>query len=368
MRLLLTATTATAALMLSGCAGPRAPFEIGTQNAPVDLVLGERAPVVQAPVGPISAPLPPTLAPFFPAPQGPQPSRPVVVAPPAAPSLGPCPDFDPIAPVATVGLTLAGPPEAGTYTYRAKTSETFGSAKSAFSGDSTWKVTVSPADPTTGGHQVTTEVRIGTTTTQRVFLVLTKAVGSGQAGGSPLDEPNATDLNAQVIDLYNTVGGSQGLPKIPRAAPNLGRYGPAGIYLVSQSAGDTTFKPTVPIPLLQTPVGNNSFTGIGTDGVTNMRFVSTVKKNSLVNACGEKLESVEVALTDGIVSGRSGAGEVQQVAFTETLHFGLQFGGLPLRDSGTVTGVVLPGGTVAPDTVQRSFDYTINVTPKRPRP
>ena len=42
-----------AAVALSACAGPKAPFDVGTQAAPVDLVLGEHEAVVEAPVGPL---------------------------------------------------------------------------------------------------------------------------------------------------------------------------------------------------------------------------------------------------------------------------------------------------------------------------
>jgi hypothetical protein len=362
MRVLIPALTA---LALAGCAGPQAPFDIGTQAAPVGLVLGEHTAVVVAPVGPISAPLPPSLAPFLPT----QPNvRPPSAAPlPSLPPLGPCPDFDPLAPVASTGITLPGPPQPATYTYRASTTDTLGSKKASYKGNSTWKTTVSAPDATTGGYTVTTDVSIGKTTTQRVLLVLPKAVTSGKGGDNPLDAPDATDPNAQVIDLYNSVLGGSGFPPIPRSAPNVGRYGPAGIYLVSQSAGTSVFKPTTPIPLLQTPVGNNSFTGIGTDGSTNMQFTSTVVKKALVNACGKKLESVEVALTAGKIIGRTTDNKVQSVDFTETLDFGLQFGGLPLRDRGKVTGTTLPGGAIAPDAIERTFDFTINSAPKPAR-
>jgi hypothetical protein len=131
--------------------------------------------------------------------------------------------------------------------------------------------------------------------------------------------------------------------------------------------GSGTFTPTVPIPLVQTPLTNDHFTSIGTDGVTSMTFVSTIKKRVNVNACGKKLDGLEVELSDGHIGGMTPDGKVQKVDFTETFDFGLQFGGLPLRDRGSVTGLTLPGGATAPDEIKRTFDFTINTQPKPPK-
>ena len=357
-----------AVLLTSACAGPKAPFEVGTQTAPINLVLGARQAVEAAPVGPVLGPLPPGFSPFIPELPGlPEPS----VSPPTVPSppSEPCPAFDPLAPVSASGIVLPGPPQPATYTYRGKVVDTAGTSKATYQGDSSWKVTVSDADPETGGYQVTTEVSLGKATSKRVLLVLPTSLTADLTDPPYFDpdSPDATDPNAILAAQVNSTLVMLGLPVLPRVLPNPGRYGVAGIYLVSQTSGSSTFTPDVPIPLLQTPVGNNSFTGMGTDGSTVMTFTSTVNKRTNVNACGTKVEGIEVSLTDGRLAGRTADGTVQQVAFEETLVFGLQFGGLPVHDAGTITTATAPGAAVAPDQASREFSFTVNSVPKPAR-
>ena len=356
---------AVAVLLTSGCAGPKAPFEVGTQTAPINLVLGARQAIEAAPVGPVVGPLPAGLVPFIPPlPGAPEPtvSLPPVPSPPSLP----CPPFDPLSPVSASGITLAGPPQPATYTYRGKVEDTAGTSKATYQGDSTWKVSVSDVDPETGGYEVTTEVTLGKATSKRVLLVLPESL-TAEMTDPPFfdpDAPDATDPNAIVGGQVNSTLLLLGLPPLPRVLPNPGRYGVAGIYLVSQSNGSSTFTPNVPIPLLQTPVGNHSFTGMGTDGSTVMTFTSTVTKRTNVNACGTKVEGIEVVLDDGVLAGRTADGAVQQVAFTETLVFGLQFGGLPVHDAGTITTATAPGAALTPDQASRDFSFTVNAVPK----
>ncbi|HVT77713.1 MAG TPA: hypothetical protein VHD87_11840, partial [Acidimicrobiales bacterium] len=122
MRRTLAIGCAVSALLLTACAGPKAPLHVGTQAAPVNLVLGEHKAVEEAPVGPLTDGLPPGLAPFLPTPLAPPPT-----APPAA-----CPDFDPLDPaIATVG-TVVTPPAPATYTYRTKTADTLADKTSSY--------------------------------------------------------------------------------------------------------------------------------------------------------------------------------------------------------------------------------------------
>ncbi|HVT65409.1 MAG TPA: hypothetical protein VHD81_09655 [Mycobacteriales bacterium] len=347
-----------AAMVTTACAGPHAPFGVGTQNAPVNLVLGERQAVTTAPVGPIGGPLPPGVPPAVP----PGPS--VSPSPTASPS-GPCPAFDPLAPVLATDIELPGPPRPATYTYRGKVVDTAGKDKSTYRGNSKWKVIVGKADPTTHGYDVTLKVKLGKTTSSRVLLIQPKPLLDNDRG-TGLNSPTGTDPNS----VLSTVTGTLlilGVPPLPLTLPNVGRFGPAGIYLVSQSNGDTTFKPTVPIPLLQTPVGNNSFTGIGTDGSTVMAFTSTVTKRLSVNACGTKVEGIDVALTSGNIASLGADGKAQLVTFTEHLVFGMQFGGIPLQDKGTITTSTLPGAAIVPDKASRQFSFTVNAVPKQAR-
>jgi hypothetical protein len=357
------------ATVLSACSGPKAPYDVGTQAAPVNLILGAHRAVVVAPVGPISQQLPPALAPFIPLPPLPVPSEvPQVELP-----LGPCPTVDPLAPISSPGgVLIPGAPTPATYQYRGKTTDTVGTKTQSWKGNSTWKVTVGAVDAT-GGYPVTIDTTIESkgvkATTRKVLLVLPKAIDSAVPAlptlGNPAGDPGSTDPNVQVIDVYNSTVGPYGLPPLERNLPNLGRFGPAGIYLLSQSGGGATFTPTVPIPLLQTPVANTSFTGVGSDGLMAMSFTSTVTKpRTGVDACGKKVEGVEVHLTNGQIAGLTPEGKVAVVTFDETLTFGLQTGGLPLSDKGNVSANTLPGGAIAPDLIGRTFDFTINSVPK----
>lgn len=369
MRAAATTGIALVGMVLSACAGPKAPYDVGTQAAPVNLILGAHQAVVVAPIGPMTQQLPPSLAPFIPLPPLPIPSgKPSVEIP-----LGPCPVAGPDAPISSPGgVTIAGPPQAGSYQYRGKTTDTVGTKTQTWKGNSTWKVTVGAADAT-GGYPVTIETTIANkdtkATTRRVLLVLPKAIDAAAPSlptfGQPVGDPGSTDPNVQVIDTYNSTVGPYGLPPLPRSLPNPGRFGPAGIYLLSQSGGGATFTPTVPIPLLQTPVANATFTGIGTDGLTAMTFTSSVTKpRTGVDACGKKVDAVEVHLTNGRIAGLTPEGKVTVVEFDETLTFALQAGGIPMSDKGKVSANVLPGGAVAPDVISRTFDFTINSVPK----
>jgi hypothetical protein len=345
-----------AAVTLTACAGPKAPLDVGTQAAPLDLVLGEHEAVVEAPVGPFTLELPREVAPF----------RPISATPLPTTPPEPCPDFDPLSPVSAAGVTVTGPPQAASYTYRASTTDTVGAMTSKFKGDSTWKVAVGAVDAATGAFDFTTEVSIGDLKTSRVFRVQPqpRVKPSGVPPSGDPSDPATLDPNYQVIDGYNITAGPAGLPTLPRALPNLGRADLAGIQLVSQTTGDATFTPTAPIPLVYLPTGGTSFTGVGNDGVTTMKFNSSVPKTTYINACGKKIEAIQVDLTDGVIGGRTDKGEPYELAFTEHLYFGLQYGGLPVKDEGSVTGVRLPGGAPTTDTIERTFEFTANSQPK----
>src|SRR5690349_18263871 len=103
---------AATALALGGCAGPKAPFDIGTQTAPLALVLGEHAAVVTAPIGPISTQPVTGPLPLFPLDPGTPVALPTL---PPPPPVGPCPDFALTAPVVAAGVDVPGPPQPGTY-------------------------------------------------------------------------------------------------------------------------------------------------------------------------------------------------------------------------------------------------------------
>lgn len=341
---------AVGAVAMTACGGPKAPFDVGTQAAPVDLVLGERAAVEEAPVGPLNVGIPDDLAPFFP-----------LTTPTTQPGpTEPCPDFDPLEPVAPAQTAfLDGAPQNGTYTYRASTSETVGQTKQQYSGPSTWKVTRGTYNPQTGGFPITIDVTVGKVTSRRVLAVFQEPVKNVPL----LDKPDTTDLNVYTIDQYNGTVILLGLPPLPRNLPAIGTYGPPGVYLVSQTMGDKTFTPLLPMPLFNSPVYQKGFTALGTDGKSVLQYDSKVIGTEYVNACGKKVESTRVELTNGKFATQNDKGETVQVKFDEAFNFGIQFGGLPVRDSGKVSTTSGNVGA-AKTTVMRTFDYTANTEPK----
>lgn len=348
------ATIALAGLTFAACGGPKEPFDIGTQAAPVDLVLGEHDPVIEAPVGPISAGLPRELFPFLP----------IGTKTPDAP-LGPCPEVDPLAPVNAVGDGgLNGPAVNATYNYRAKTTDRVGKLESKFVGDSAWKITMTK--PESGGHLLTMETTIAKVKTVRQFLIRFDPLLPLPDPGLPVvpkpNDPGLIDPNTNVIDQYNFVALLTGLPKLPRTLPNLANPTLPGVYLVSQTMGDSVFKPLVPIALFQTPLSpGRLITAVGTDGKTLMTFTSTIKNTDFVNACGTKVEALRIDLTGGRIAGLTDKGKVYRLKFTESLYFSLNAGGLPVRDVGTVMG---DSDLLLGEKVARDFDFTINTEPK----
>lgn len=345
-------------LAITACAGPNAPFDVGTQNAPVGLTLGDHDAVVEAPVGPISTPLPPSIAPFVPVDELPSPTP-----EPSEGPKGPCPTANPLDPVNPGNLYLSGGPSPGTYTYRTTTTDTINGQVAKYKGPSTWTITVGKKDQVDGFYDMSIEVGIGKAKTTRVLRILPKSIPSPGIDSAPhLGGAIQTNLDSTLALL--------GIPPIietPVDTFDVSRYGPAGIYLVSQTTGDDTFKPIQPMALLTSPAQEGTkFLSVGSDGKQVMKFMSTVTKRVAVDACGDKLEAFRVDLTEGLVAGLGDDAKVHVVNFTESIDFGMQFGGVPLQDTGKVKAVALPGAAVLPDQVERSFQFTINSTPKGP--
>lgn len=360
-------------LAVTACSGPAAPLDVGTQTVPIALVLGQLKAVDQAPVGPVSGAPIPESRPYYQPPAG-LPVLPTSL--PSAPSQ-PCPMYDQLAPVLGVGRAITAPPVKATYTYRGQVIEAYPDKTSTFVGDTSWSVAPGPVDPTTGAYDVVYTVKVGKVVTTRTLRTLPRDIGAAD-GADPTDQTNA---NTTANSLLSTLGA----PALPTSMPNPAGYGLAGIYLVSQtSSAGTAFTPTTPVALLQlrqltgatdkTAQNASSITSVGVDPTHEavMAFRSTVTNpTNKVNACGTKLESVQVSLTSPnspdatptapvplldlgaamyVEKDSSSAGtrpKANVLLFSEKLDFGLQWGGLVLQD---VAGV-LPAGLI-PDGLQ----------------
>lgn len=424
----LTAAAVLGGLVVTGCSGPAAPLDVGTQSVPIALVLGQIKAVQAAPVGPLNGPTKPQDFPFYPLPS---PVRGIVEQSLPPVPVGPCPDYDPLAPVLGVGRTIPGPPVTATYPYRGQVIDVYPGKTSAFVGSSSWSVSTGPADPTTGAYDVTYTVKLGAATTTRVLRTLPHDITPGSDAGS--DPSDQTNPNATIATINSTLS-SEGAPPLPTDMPNPAGYGLAGIYLVSQESNGVTFTPSVPLALLQLRQLNGAgdaqaaaaeaITSYGYDPVTQsaMAFKSTVTTAiDKVNACGTPLQAVQVSLTAPGTSEAAppkppvgpdpGAAVYAQrdvtsdptkpqgsvVFFQDKIDFGLEYGGLIVKEESAVaplngvqvdtnnppttpTAVPQPNpddieGVVLGTTLQwavkhmifKQATFTINVKPKVPK-
>jgi len=373
MRVRWMSVAALVGLAVTGCAGPSAPLDVGTQTAPLSLVLGHIKAVDQAPVGPISGPPIPSSRPYY---QPPVLGVPLPTLPPTP--TAPCPDYDPLSPVLGVGRTISAPPMKAIYRYRTQLFESIAGKPASFIGDALWEVAPQKPDTTTGAYDVVYTMKLGKNTTTRVLRTLPRDI-QGAEGEEPSDQSNPNAVTAQA----NTLLAGTGVPPLPSNLPNMAGYGLAGIYLVSQESNGVAFKPSVPIALLQlrqltgatdkSAQVASSITSVGVDPVSQsvMAFRSTVTgPANKINACGTKLESVQVTLSspntpDAAVppaaagygpdlgaafyaerAGSDGGGspKANVLLFGEKLDFGLQFGGLLLQDAASVGIGIVPSG------------------------
>lgn len=329
---------AAASAAAAACAGPVEPLNVQTQALPVGLVLGQHAAVVQAPLAPVSLPPRPVGQQVFTPPAVP-PATPV-----GKPHLGPCPAFDPLAPVGIVNTAPSKPPLPTSYTYRSKIDSNTAGTKASYDGPTKWTVSQSSAPNSVGDYTFQTAVKVpvagfSKTTTYEVVPTGVQAAGEqvppGNIGGNPEGQ-------------------------LPTSAPVIASPEQPGIYLagVSEDTGSssTSFVPASPIPLVQFPIQvGASFTTSGTDGNSVISYTSTVTKLTKVNACGTPVGAWQVDLTSGSMSSDS----QPQVAFTETLFFAPQSGCIVVGDSYSSSGSQLPAGTVT----YKQTD-TINTEPK----
>jgi hypothetical protein len=144
----------------------------------------------------------------------------------------------------------------------------------------------------------------------------------------------------------------------PNSTPPPG-LNPAGIYLVGMTTpGAPSYRmPDPGIQLASLPAKpGEKLTARNTDGTRTMSFTSTVTGNVKVPACGKWINAFEVKLTDGKITTPG----QEDVTFTATYHFGLQYGGVLLGASQTTTG---------PDDDKQVVTRTVGIKPNaEPRP
>lgn len=298
--------------LATACAGPGKSLDVATQALPVDLILGQHAAVVKAPLAPITLPVSPAGPAVF-RPQHHQ-STPIPVPPPVV-HLGPCPAFDPLAPISLVPNVVSKAPVPTTYTYRTKLVSQTGSTKATYTGATRWKVDKASKPGTLGDY---------------TYQVATKIPAAGFSKTTTYQVVPAPGLTADGVPVPGNVNADsgEGLP-----TDHTSVAGPAnpGIYLagVADSTG-MSFVPATPIPLVQLPFqANATYVTNGTDGRSAIQFTSTVKAQTKVNACGTPVGVWEVRLTGGLLTS-PGSPDVQ---FTETLDFASAAGGLVVGDN-----------------------------------
>lgn len=394
MRTRWVSTAVVVGLAVAGCAGPSAPLDVGTQTAPLSLVLGELKAVDTAPIGPVPGPMFPTTRPYYQPPAGVPSLPPVIPLPPPQP----CPEYDPVAPVLGVGRTVPAPPAKAPYRYRTQAIEAMPGTQTAWVGDATWTIEPQPVDSRTGAYDVVYTIKTGDVVTKRVLRTLPRDI-TAEEGGEPTDQTNPNQL-ISTANGYLSLAGVQ----LPASMPNMAGYGLAGIYLVSQETNKgAAFTPSTPIALLQLrqltgatdPAGQqaSAITSIGVDPVNQavMAFRSTVTNPThKVNACGTKLEAVEVTLSSpnspttapppnpgsafapdlgaALYAEKNPSADdtkpkANLLLFGQKLDFGLQWGGLLLADT---TGVVPKG--LLPSGLQIDPQDPPTATPSGPPP
>ena len=293
------------ALVLTACAGPRSPLDVGVREVPSDILLG--AAEDEAEPAPPPAPIPPTavsvvipVAPPLPAPPAFVPTPPPLPPPPVP---DPCPSADPLsAPRLEAPTDRAIEPAPGVFSYRNDGTFSVGGANAnegTFTDDTTREIRdVTEID---GGFEFVVDARLGGTSTATTYRVVN--VG-------PADEP-LEDLG--VVD------------------ESVGR----GLYIVAvestdDAGGTTVFRPANPLVLLPVPAfAGDTFSASGTDPLTGttMTYDGTVIGKQRVDACGEFLDAVRVELTDGrFVS------PTANLEFAAIHDLATQFGGLSVQD------------------------------------
>lgn len=312
-----------ALLLVTACAGPPRPVELGLKEVPSDVVLGGHATPSAAPSpvpspGPLALP-PPVSVIALPPPTfttGPEPPAPAPI-----PTAAVCAPADPLAaPKREAPAQISVAPAKASYVFR-----------------DVGSYAVSGADTRKGRFPETS----------------LRAVGNVVHNGDTSFTYDVAELLGDVTTTttYDVVVSSL----LPAALP-------PGIYLkqVKSARGKSTstFAPSPELQLAGFPlVRGASVTASGVDpqSATSMQFTSTVTGKTRVDACGTPLDSWVLDLTKGKL-----LSPTQNLDFTATYAMGTQYGGLILRER------TVFAGTDGSEGVSRTNTATITTTPKVP--
>lgn len=306
-------------LLLTACAGPNRPVDLGFKQVPSDVILGGAAPTATptfAPTPVVVVP-PPSVISLPPAPFDPGPT----VVPSLAPVPSPtgCPTLDPLkAPALEAVSTPTTRVVPATYTY---------------ANEGTFAV--SGADPRTGHFPALT---------QRTFANVTE-----QSGGAYTYDVAETIGDVTTTTTYRVVTGAS----LPGTSD--------GLFLVGMTyarAGTTaTFTPN-PSPLLAAfplvRAATSDQRAVDPVTQTTMTFTTTVEGKKRVAACGEPLDTWTVHLSKGTLLSPS-----ENLQFDATYQLATQFGAIVIADAVAYTG------TEGSDGVQRSNRATITSPPRQ---
>lgn len=319
------------AVLASACGGPQEPLEVGVREVASDIVLGRQG---SEPVDrPVASPIPP-------APVAVNIPTPVLV--PAPPRFEPTPTPSPFTPLERCPATdpLSVP------RFGATQNEGVAPVEEQFTFRNEGEFTVTGANANEGVFEEesprgVSQVVVDPDTQDVTYDVVANLGGTATLSSYLL-------RNTRPVDDGLGLGDQAGLDQ------------QRGLYLtrvVTRLPDDRilTFSPATPLRLLRFPaVAGDTFDEVATDPVsgTTMQYTATVVGKVRVPACGEFVEAIQVALTDGRVDGPD-----SNVEFAATYDIAPQYGGLIVRDRVAVSG------REGLDQVTRTNVATINRVP-----
>lgn len=313
------------ALLASACGGPEDPFEVGTREFPVDILLGEQQ--TPAPPAPVRSNPTPVAFPGFVEPPA---HRPEPGAPPPVregPPTADCPAAHPFeAALLAAGPFARQPPVVASYTFRNNGYlEVAGAERIDFPSRTTRAVTEVRALEGQDNYAYDLEAEVGgplTTTTYRV-------VNSG-------DTPDR------------------------------------GLYIARVRTGDDVFTPQPPVLLLPFPppelgtqledeaqqAAGQEYRSAGTDPSTRttLAIEARVDGKERVDACGEWVDAWRVEVIAGRIVGPG-----KDLRFTGAVNVATQYGALVVQDD------LHMEGTDGLDEVTIRNRASINEVPRGPR-
>lgn len=348
------------AVLAGGCGGPQAPLAIGAKSVPLDLVLGARKAVAGAPVPPVAFRVGPNGLPVFSFEEFGSSSSPPRRTRSTTPPPEGCIENPLAVAKAEAPRQTALNPFNATYTYRAQGTFKEGGAN-ATEGQvpDTAKVQVlnSSFEVLTGESVWQTAVTLGPVTTTTSYRSRTPWLADGvihdrapgvvppdRGAPEPPDEEEAYPEPG--TDPFDNIGPlrNRGVKTPPyvvpvkvrdNAAPPRGVY--FGIYIEKvETTGAVPFQPPAPgLLLAKFPLSiGDTFDVGGSDGVTTMRYRTTVLPHATVDACGFPIHTWTIELTRGTVAKVDTA---EAVDFNARYQVATQFGGLIVADDVKVT-------------------------------